>query len=148
MTNGQKNLERYPYKDLANELRGLRGRITQEAFANQLGIALRTYHRYEKGERKVPKGLLKLAHLLKEKDVGIVADVSYGSSKSNPISDEEYELIKAVRELDPISRKGVYLSAITQLNEAMRERNIRKDKGKKEILDKTIKVLTKAIAEV
>ena len=81
------------------------------------------------------------------RDAKFVADVSYGTYTSNPISDEEYELIKAVRELDPISRKGVYLSAITQFNEAMREKNIRKDKRKKEILDKTIKVLTKAIGE-
>jgi len=30
----------------------------------------------------------------------------------------------------------------------MRERNIRKDKRKKEILEKTIKTLTKAVAEL
>jgi hypothetical protein len=39
-------------------------------------------------------------------------------------------------------------SAITQLNDAMRERNIRKDKRKKEILEKTIKILTKAVADI
>jgi hypothetical protein len=40
------------------------------------------------------------------------------------------------------------VSAITQLNEAMRERTIRKDKRKKEILEKTIKTLTKVVAEI
>jgi hypothetical protein len=35
-----------------------------------------------------------------------------------------------------------------QFNEAMRERNIRKDKRKKEILEKTIKTLTKAVGEM
>jgi len=65
-----------------------------------------------------------------------------------PVNNEEYELIQALRELDPISRKGVYLSAVEQCNEAMRERNIRKDKRKKEILKKTIKTLTKAVADI
>ena len=64
------------------------------------------------------------------------------------ISRDEYELIKALCEIDPISRKGVYLSAMEQFNEAMRERNIRKDKRKKEILEKTIKTLTKAVGEM
>ena len=64
------------------------------------------------------------------------------------LSKEEYELIKALREIDSISRKGVYLSAVTQFNEAMREKAISKDKRKKEILEKTIKTLTKAVAEM
>lgn len=57
-------------------------------------------------------------------------------------------MIKALREIDPIIRKGVYLSAMEQFNEAIRERNIRKDKRKKEILEKTIKTLTKAVGEM
>ena len=64
------------------------------------------------------------------------------------LSQEENELIKALRELDPLGRKGVYISAVGQCNEAMRERTIRKDKRKKEILEKTIKILTKAIGEM
>ena len=64
------------------------------------------------------------------------------------INREENELITALREIEPISRKGVYLSAMEQNNEAMRERNIRKDKRKKEILEKTIKSLTKAVSEM
>jgi len=71
-----------------------------------------------------------------------------GASLRLTIRYEEYELITALREIDPISRKGVYLSSITQFNEAMRERNIRKDKRKKEIVEKTIKTLTKAIGEM
>jgi len=39
-------------------------------------------------------------------------------------------------------------SAITQLNEAVRKRTIRKDKRKKEILEKTIKRLTKAVGDI
>ncbi|GAG37025.1 unnamed protein product [marine sediment metagenome] len=58
---------------------------------------------------------------------------------------EEITLREALREIDPISRRGVYLSAITQLNEAMREKEINKDKRKKEILEKALEVLKKAI---
>jgi hypothetical protein len=47
------------------------------------------------------------------------------------INREENELIQALREIDPISRKGVYLSAMEQCNEAIGKRNIRKDKIKK-----------------
>ena len=64
------------------------------------------------------------------------------------MSIEEYELMKALREIDPISRKGVYLSPVTQFNEAMREKAISKDKRKKEMLEKTIRTLTKAVAEM
>ena len=71
-----------------------------------------------------------------------------GQNLKYEFNKEEQELIKALREIDPISRKGVYLSAVTQFNEAMREKAIRKDKRKKEILEKTIKTLTKAVAEM
>ena len=64
MTNGQNNSKKYPYKNLGNELKGLRGLFDKKDFAKQLGVGLRTYYRYESGERKVPDGLLKLAHLL------------------------------------------------------------------------------------
>ncbi len=60
---------------------------------------------------------------------------------------DELILIEALREIDPISRIGVYSSAITELNLARREKEVRKDKRKKEILDKAIKVLSKAIGE-
>jgi len=54
-------------------------------------------------------------------------------------------LIKALREIDPISRRGVYLSALTQLNEAMREREIRRDKRKQEILEEAARKLSRAV---
>jgi len=61
MTSGQK---KYPYIDLGNKLKILRDGLNQVTYAKRLGVALRTYHRYEKGERKIPDGLLKLAILL------------------------------------------------------------------------------------
>jgi len=76
MTNGQ---NKYPYIDLGNKLKELRGRLNQESYAKQLGVALRTYHRYEKGERKIPDGLLKLATLLNRNNIKI----GYVSEPSN-----------------------------------------------------------------
>lgn len=61
------------------------------------------------------------------------------------LTDEEITLIKALREIDPISRRGVYLSALTQLNEAMREREIRRDKRKREILEDAARKLSRAV---
>ncbi len=64
MTNGQNNLKKYPYKDLGNQLKDLRGSLDKKDFAERLGVGVRTYYRYENGERKVPAGLFKLAHML------------------------------------------------------------------------------------
>jgi len=72
----------------------------------------------------------------------------YTVTAFDQLTEEESELIQALRKIDPISRKGVYLSAVTQLNQAMREKDIRRDERKKAVLEKTIKVLSKAVAEM
>ena len=58
---------------------------------------------------------------------------------------EEQKLIKALREIDHVSRKGIYFSAINQLRESMREKEIRRDKRKKEIIENALDVLIKTI---
>ena len=63
------------------------------------------------------------------------------------LTTDEAILIEALREIDPISRIAVYSTAVTQLNEARREKQNLKDKRKKEILEKAVKILGKAIAE-
>ncbi|MFC1869112.1 hypothetical protein ACFL0H_13420, partial [Thermodesulfobacteriota bacterium] len=72
--------------------------------------------------------------------------VSGAQANMASLSREELTLINAIRELDNIGKKGVYITAIGHLNEAMRDREIRKDKRKKEFLDKAIKDLSKAIS--
>ena len=57
----------------------------------------------------------------------------------------EQELIKALRTIDPVSRKGVYFSAINQLRESMREKEISRDKRKMQVLENAVEVLKKAI---
>lgn len=49
----------FKYKDLGIELQRIRGEVDMKVFAEFLGISLRSLYRYEDGERKIPKGLLK-----------------------------------------------------------------------------------------
>ena len=59
----------------------------------------------------------------------------------------EMDLIEAIRILDPVNRVGLFSLAIHRLNEAKLEKEVKKDKRKKEILDKAIKTLSKVISE-
>ena len=59
-----KSEKKYPYAYQGPELKTLRGSIKVKDYAKTLGVAPKTYYRYEKGERKVPDGLLKLARIL------------------------------------------------------------------------------------
>ncbi|MBA7713418.1 hypothetical protein ES703_122421 [subsurface metagenome] len=96
---GQK---KYPYIDLGNKLRKLRGGLNQEGYATLLGVALRTYHRYEKGERKVPDGLLKLAILLDQNNnkIGYVAEPKHYVFDLEPeYQSQEQDLINMVNEI-------------------------------------------------
>ncbi|MDM8551914.1 helix-turn-helix transcriptional regulator [Desulfobacterales bacterium HSG2] len=58
----------YPHRKLGNKLKELRGSDSKTDFAKKLGVALRTYLRYEKGERKVPDGLFKLAQMIRQSE--------------------------------------------------------------------------------
>ena len=53
------------YAELGKQLKELRADFKQQAFAKEIGVALRTYQRYEKGDRKVPDGLFRLAKILR-----------------------------------------------------------------------------------
>lgn len=56
-----------PYLDRAEKLKGLRGNISIDEFAKELGINLTTYYRYERGETPVSDGHLKLAEIVRMK---------------------------------------------------------------------------------
>lgn len=52
-------------ESIARELRELRGKgRTQAEFAGELGVALRTYSRYERGERETPEAIIRLARII------------------------------------------------------------------------------------
>lgn len=52
------------YQDRADRLKKLRGDVSVETFANELGINLTTYYRYERGETPISDGHLKLAEIV------------------------------------------------------------------------------------
>ena len=49
-------------------MKALRGSQKVKNFAKALGVVLKTYYRYESGERKVPDGILKLAYIITGKN--------------------------------------------------------------------------------
>jgi len=59
----------------------------------------------------------------------------------------ESDLIEALREIDPISRAGIYSSAIEMLVYVQREKEVKRNKRKKDILERAVKSLGKAIHE-
>lgn len=97
-----------PKKDLFFEqsyfLRKIRGSTIQKDFAKKLGISLRAYSRYEKGEREMPNGLVKFAFLLnKDKEEVVLIDESLsltdeGSSIKEYIDNFKMELEVITRE--------------------------------------------------
>jgi transcriptional regulator with XRE-family HTH domain len=52
-----------PYAELGEKLKSLRGDLPINEFAEILGINIRTYYRYENGERPIKKGLMRLAEI-------------------------------------------------------------------------------------
>lgn len=59
----------FPYKQTADKLRSLRGQQNVEHFAKKLDINIRTYYRYESGEREIHPGLLRLAEKMSEESI-------------------------------------------------------------------------------
>jgi len=62
------DIKKYPFDSFGNELKKLRGNLNKKIFAKEIGVHYQTYLRYEKGERRVPDGILKLARMLYNKD--------------------------------------------------------------------------------
>lgn len=69
MTNGHKKSNLFAQSKI---LRSLRGPHTQDSFAKSLDIPLRTYIRYEKGERAIPRGLLRSAFSITKNDESFI----------------------------------------------------------------------------
>jgi DNA-binding XRE family transcriptional regulator len=69
MTNGHKKSNLFAQSEI---LRSLRGPHTQDSFAKSLDIPLRTYIRYEKGERAMPRGLLRSAFSIAKNEESVI----------------------------------------------------------------------------
>lgn len=130
--------------------------LNQAEFGELLGLTQQAVSDIERGINKPSKTLMRLLEYrysdnfsLEEgksgpgSTKGTEAGVSHGLS----LDADEIALVKALREIDPISRIGVYSTALIQLKEAQREEEIRRDKRKKAIIEDSINELKKAIAE-
>jgi|GEM_PF-4113700 len=62
------------------------------------------------------------------------------------LTPEELRIVQAFRELDPVSRAGLFAMAILELRKAKEDEAIRRDKRKQEIIDGAIRALGKAIS--
>jgi transcriptional regulator with XRE-family HTH domain len=148
---------------IGDRIKQVRGNLSRDAFASKIGADKSTVQRYE-NENNIPKGdiLLRIhtefgtnihwlltgegeQYLKKQPEYSVIAES--GESYDQP-TQEEHELIRALRAMDPLSRRSVYLAAIDQLDEAIREKAVRRDKIKRELLEKSIKNLTKAVSEM
>lgn len=58
------DLKSFPFIELGEQLRKLRGDLSKKIFAKRLGISVQTYYRYETGERQVPAGTLQEAEAI------------------------------------------------------------------------------------
>jgi len=101
------------YFEQAFVLRKIRGSLTQKAFADKLDIPLRTYVRYEKGEREMPNGLIRLAFyitqdnspevMLEDESLSLTDE---GESIKKYLSDFRMKLETVYGERDPRNPKN------------------------------------------
>lgn len=78
----------------------------------------------------------------------IVQDlVSYAQAQniSGDWTDDERLLIEALREIDPIRRRGVIITALDQLNASLQDQEIKRNRNKKKLIQDAIKDLSKAM---
>lgn len=73
-----------PYIARGEQLKKLRGEISVDDFANELGINIATYYRYERGETQVSDGYLKLAEIVRKQ--------IDGKSKNIAEPEKQYDL--------------------------------------------------------
>lgn len=78
---------------------------------------------------------------------GSFTDEPKGLYGKDLITEEEYDMVSAIRELDSLSRQGIYLTVMNELNEALREKKVKSEERKKRLLKKALKTLNKAVGE-
>ena len=122
--------------------------LLEEHTEEQISIMLKKRHTYiEKPEHAPPTE----SGVLHDGDIGTYGIPDLSSHRIKRImaslSPEEMNLIEAIRAVDPISRIGIFSSAINQFNEAKRNQDISVDKDKINTINTAIKVLSRAISE-
>ena len=115
--------------------------LSNPAFAGKAGITYSTFMGYlgRSYRGKVPEW----DQLVKIAGAGNVS-VDWLLTGENFVTEEELDLVKAVKELDPFLRRNLYFFVMSELNKATQKAG----KGKREIFLKGIDSLNKAVANM
>jgi len=94
---------------IPNRIKGLRQerQLTQQAIADELGLAQNTYAQYESGKRRIPIELIpEIAKILSATEEQILVGNSENKSKRGRVS----ELEKKIQELQKLPKKDQKLA--------------------------------------
>ena len=69
-------------------------------------------------------------------------------SGEGAFTNDEKDMLHAFRELDPLDRRGAYLLIMDKFNEALKDKSIKKNERKSEILDDAIRALNRMVGEI
>ncbi len=61
------------------------------------------------------------------------------------LTEDERILIEALREIDPVRRRGVIITALDQLNASLQDKEIKRNRNKKKLIQDAIKDLSKVV---
>jgi len=136
-------------------------KMNKQEFAELVGIHINSVTNYlERGVVPEWHILLKISEATK-KSVdfllrGSAAQETRSSGKirsdaggeKRRVSETEWTFLQALRNMDSLSQRAIFLLAGSEANRALHEREVKKDKRKKEILEKAVKVLSKAASDV
>ncbi len=85
---------------------------------------------------------------IKEEDYSELSGQMPEKYTGHAFTDEECQMLVALRELEPLSREGIYLSIQVEINKLMRDNETRKNKRKMEFLKEAIESIDKLKADV
>ena len=69
-------------------------------------------------------------------------------SADSDLTDEERQVATAFREISPDRRRGVFINAIDELNDSLKDEEIRRDQRKRQLILNAIKILSNIVGEL
>lgn len=125
-------MKKYIYLDVGNRLKELRNNLSQEEFANKIGVSFRTYQRYEYGETLPPERVLsRIAGLC-----GKTVDYLLGREPLQMVISEAKELYLAEKEgIEDLKKKIEEPLYIGKLVAILRGKNRKNASAIKENID-------------
>ncbi len=79
------------------------------------------------------------------KKIYATADAEKSLTLGPELTEDEHILIEALREIDPIRRRGVIITALDQLNASLQDKEIKRSRNKKKLIQDASKDLSKVV---